>query len=113
LLPAIGAADEVASPADLAVLASREQQLRAQVDDRLNAWVAAVTEDERQDLTVRTTALQREQALRVARQDDSAPPAKRARVDGSATTRLQGAGNTACTRVGHTLECVLRDHTSR
>jgi len=78
LPPATVAADEPATPADLAELASREQRLRAQVDDRLRASVVAVTEDDGQALAVRMTELLRQQALRVARQDDSPPPAKRA-----------------------------------
>jgi hypothetical protein len=113
LPPATVAADEPATPADLAELASREQRLRAPVDDRLRASVVAVTEDDGQALAVRMTELLRQQTLRVARQDDSPPPAKRALTDDHATTRVQRAGNTACTMVGYTLECVLRDPASQ
>jgi hypothetical protein len=113
LSPATAAADEPATPADLAELASREQRLRAEVDDRLRAWVVAVTEDDGGALAVRMTELLRQQTLRVARQDDPPPPANRALTDDHATTRVQRAGNTACAMVGHTLECVLRDPASQ
>jgi hypothetical protein len=113
LPPAIAAADELATPAELAELASRELQLRAKVDDRLHAWVVAATEDEGRAPAVRIAELLRQQTLRVARQDDSPPPAKRALTDAHATTRVQRAGDTACTMVGSTLECVLRDPASQ
>ncbi|MBW2400193.1 MAG: hypothetical protein JRG80_13095 [Deltaproteobacteria bacterium] len=102
-------ADELATPADLAELASREQQLRAEVDERLRLSVVAVTEDEGQILSARITELLRQQTLRVARQGGSPPPAKRALTDDHAMTRVQRAGDTVCARVGHTLECVLQD----
>jgi hypothetical protein len=97
---ATSAANEFATPADLAELASREQHLRAKIGDRLLASVVAVTEVEDQALSARMTEL--------LWQDDSPPPAKRAPVDEPATTRSQWAGDTVCTSVGHTLECVLK-----
>jgi hypothetical protein len=99
-LPAVTAvADDLAAPADLAELASREQQLRAKIDDRLLASVVAVTEVEGQTLSLRMTER--------LWQDDSPPPAKRAPAGEPATTRLQSAGDTVCTSAGNTLECVL------
>jgi hypothetical protein len=70
LLVATAAADEPATPADLAALASREQRLRAMVDDRLRAAVVAVTEGEGRALAYRVTERLRQQTLRVARQGD-------------------------------------------
>jgi hypothetical protein len=113
LPPATAAADEAATPADLAELALREQQLRAKLEDRLNASVIAVTEDARQTLAVRMTELLQQQTLDAARRGDAPHPAKPAFTDDHATTRRQRAGDTACVMVGRTLECVLRDIASR
>jgi hypothetical protein len=107
LPPATAAAGEPATPADLAELASSEQQLQAEFDDRLRASVVAVAEHEGQAIAVRMTDLLRQQTRRG--QADAPPPAKRALAAEPAPTRAQRAGNTVCTRVGNTLECVLQD----
>jgi hypothetical protein len=107
--PATGAADKAATPADLAELTSRGQQLRAKVDDRLRASVIAATNDDGQALAVQVSEFLQRRTLRVARQAGSPPPAKRALTDDHAMTRVQRAGDTVCARVGHTLECVLQD----
>jgi len=114
--PAAAAADELATPAELAELASREQRLRSQFVDRLSASVIAVTEYESQALSARMTERLQRGRLRAARpddSDDSPPPARRVFTDEPATTRVQAGGNTTCTRVGSTLACVLRDIASR
>jgi hypothetical protein len=114
LLPPLSAtADEAAAPAELAEMALREQQLQAEVDDRLSALVVAVTEREGEALSVRTTEQLRRQALRIARRAGPAPPAKPALADRPTATRVQSAGDTTCTRVGSTLECVALDRSSR
>jgi hypothetical protein len=114
LIPPVAAAtDEPASPAELAALDSREMQLRAKIDDRLQAWVTAATDDESQVLAAETTELLRHQTFGVARRDASPPPAKRAATEKHATTRGQMAGNTICAMDEDTLECMLRDHASR
>lgn len=107
LPPATAAAGEPATPADLAALASSEQQLQAEFDDQLRASVFAVTENEGQAIAVRMTELLRQQTRRG--QADAPPPAKRALAAEPAPTRVRRGGDTVCTRVGHTLECVLQD----
>ena len=106
-------ADGPASPADLAKLASREQQLRSKVDDRMRARVLAVTEAHGEALAVSMTELLRPQYLRVAQGDRRALLSKPVLTDGRAKTRVQPVADTACTRVGHTLVCVLREVASR
>jgi hypothetical protein len=106
-LPPATAAGEPATPADLAELASSEQQLQAEFDDRLRASVVAVTEYEDQAIAVRMTELLRQQTRRG--QADAPPPAKRALAAEPAPTRVRRGGDTVCTKVGHTLECVLQD----
>jgi hypothetical protein len=105
LPPAAAAADEFATPADLAELQSREQKIRAKIADRLRASVAAAIEEEGQALSLHMTER--------LWQDGSPPPAKRAFTDDRGASPVQRAGNTSCTRVGQTLECVLRDSTTR
>ena len=109
--PATAGADELATPAELAELASREQRLRAKVDDQLRARVDAATEDLSQVIADMTVPLER-QFLRVAAQG-SPPPAKQALAADRPTSRVQQAGETACTRVDDTLVCVLREVASR
>ena len=107
LPPATAAAGEPATPADLAALASSEQQVQAEFDDQLHASIVAVTENEGQAIAVRMTELLRQQTRRG--QADAPPPAKRALAAEPAPTRVRRGGDTVCTRVGHTLECVLQD----
>jgi len=107
------ASASAAAAADLAELALREQQLRTRFDDRLRASVVAAIDDECELISVRTTELLRSQTRIDGRPAGPAPPAKRAPWDDRAMTRIEGAGDTTCTRVGHTLQCVLRDVASR
>ncbi len=107
LPPATAAANEPATPADLAALASSEQQLQAEFDDRLHASIVAVTEYEGQAIAIRMTELLRQQTRHG--QADAPPPAKRALAAEPAPTRVRRGGDTVCTKVGHTLECVLQD----
>jgi hypothetical protein len=88
-LPPVTAAaeDEPAEPAAVAELAARELQLRAEIDERLRASVAELTEGEDSRLSTRTTELLLQQSIRVARQGGSSPPAKPALVDDRAVSR--------------------------
>ena len=109
--PATTGAEELAAPAELAELASREQRLRAKVDDQLRPRVDAATQDVSDAIAVNMTELLERLFFRGAAQ--GSPPAKQALADGQPTTRVQQAGETACTRVDDTLVCVLREVASR
>ena len=100
------AADESATAAQLTL---RQQQLHAAFEDRLSAWVDAAIEEEGEALAVRMTALLRQKISGATRPDVARPRAMRALPSDPATTQAQLAGNTACSMVGRTLECVLRD----
>lgn len=91
----------------------REQQLQAEVDEQLSALVVAASERESAAISVRITDQLRQQVVRSARRAGPAPPAKPALGDRPTATRMQPAGDTTCTRVGSTLECVALDRSSR
>ena len=108
------AADEDATAADRAELASCQQKLQVEFDERMGAWIDSVIEVEMgQVLAARTTDRLQEQILPATRPDDAPPPAMRASTEDLATTRVQPMNDTACTMVGQTLECVVRDRSSR
>jgi hypothetical protein len=98
------ASDEIVASTDLAELVSSQQRLQSQMEEHLRVRIETLFEDELdQVLTDRTTALLRAGNRNGARPHD-APPAAMQELDGSRPT-----GNTTCTMVGSTLECVLRD----
>jgi hypothetical protein len=98
------AGEEPASDADLARFASSQERLQAQIEEHLQVRVEALFEAELdQILTARTTALLR-QENHILTGREEAPPAA---LQGALASRP--TSNTACTMVGRTLECVLRE----
>jgi hypothetical protein len=110
-LPLASAAEEeIASAADVALLEEGQQRLQGDFDERIRTRIDVVMEDLEQPLAMRTTRhLQR--ALHAGR-GHASPAARRAFAsDGGASPAShvgEGGGDTVCTMVGHTLECVLR-----
>jgi hypothetical protein len=115
LAPATATADEeLATPAELARLASRQQALEAKFDALLSSQVTPMIEDEMsRALTVRTTQLLRRQTRLAASRKDIPPTAMRATTDGAASYPAQRAHRTSCSMVEDTFECVARDSASR
>jgi hypothetical protein len=101
--------EEIATKADLALLASRQDELEAKFEVHQRAQVDAIIESRvGRALAARTTELLHRQ-IRLAARQGNAPPASPRPFADDRPTNQRPASNTTCTMVGRTLECVLRD----
>lgn len=109
-LHAAAAADEMATPAELARLTSSQLELQAdfdlQLDARVDSWIDLELSPV---LTERMTRQLRAQNRLAHWQGDMPPAAMLAVTDDLPMNAAQQSSNTACEMMGRTLVCVLRD----
>lgn len=109
-LHAAAAADEMATPAELARLTSSQLELQAdfdlQLDARLDSWIDLELSP---TLTERMTRQLRAQNRLAHRQGDMPPAAMLAVTDDLPMNAAPQSSNTTCEMMGRTLVCVLRD----